>query len=557
MKTLLKLTTCALFVVCLISTSSTRATAQQQVNNNEPDSKAANLRMSGPANATKPEELTVDEKLQRMEKLIELQQQEIKELRAQVERIAAADKNSVQLPTQDARVDTAATAKTGVSTETTSSDKEAETAKAEPSWLNRIERSGDLRFRFESFRNQGFDNPIEAASRNRLRIRARLELKSNESKCLDRKCFDFGLKLATGNFTDNISTNQTLTDFYERKPFALERAFVKFTWKFDDPWKLELTAGKFEPTFRRTQVAWDDDVNVEGVSEALSLKQEGKLYGVKLVAFQLPFGEVPADKDGMLYGGQLQTDWAFGKKTKADVNAGYFSWNHADQVLLGLGAAATQVNGGISNGAALTGGQNGDLGTTNRVILRDPRNGAITLDPKIGKPIGFVANFNLLDVLGNYVWQANDKTPVRFSFDYVHNLSQRINDENNGYWASIEVHRTKCVWKSGKWSEEEFFKEKEVYIWKSCDDLSKKGDWLLGYTFTRIQQDAVLVPFNFSDILASNSRAHIPTFAYVPRTGIVLQWTGLFSQRANKVFPLSPVNRWLNRLQFDVIYKFK
>ncbi|HXQ72140.1 MAG TPA: putative porin [Pyrinomonadaceae bacterium] len=383
-------------------------------------------------------------------------------------------------------------------------------------------------------------------SRNRLRVRARLELKTDNCKDVGGPCFDFGLRLATGNFTDNISTNQTLTDFYERKPFTLERAFVRFNWKFDGPWKLELTAGKFEPTFRRAQMVWDDDVNVEGISEALSFSSGQKLYGVKLVAFQLPFNEAPAGKDGMLYGGQLQTDWKFGENSKADLNAGYYSWNHADLVLSGLGAATTQVNGGISNSAAVTGGQNGDLGTTNRII-RDPITGQIKLDAT-GKPIGFVANFNLFDVLGNYVWRVSPETPVRFTFDYVRNLSRRIDNENNGYWASIEVHRTKCQWNKGRWAKQND---------DNCDELSKRGDLLLGYTFTRIQQDAVLVPFNFSDILASNSRVHIPTIAYVPHENVVLQWTGLFSQRANKIFPLSPVNRWLNRMQFDVIYKFK
>jgi hypothetical protein len=109
----------------------------------------------------------------------------------------------------------------------------------------------------------------------------------------------------------------------------------------------------------------------------------------------------------------------------------------------------------------------------------------------------------------------------------VRNLSNRIDDEKNGYLGTVQVGQTR-----------------------------ERGDWLFGYGFTRIQQDAVLVPFNFSDILASNSRAHLPTVAYQPANGVVLQWTGLFSQRANKVFVTSPFNRWQNRMQFDVIYKF-
>jgi hypothetical protein len=181
-----------------------------------------------------------------------------------------------------------------------------------------------------------------------------------------------------------------------------------------------------------------------------------------------------------------------------------------------LGALATQVNGGISNGSGVTGNQNGALGTTNRII----RNAA-------GTPVGFLAGFNLLDVLGNLTWQASSRYPVTFTFDFVRNMTDRVRDEKDGFWVGALVGQTR-----------------------------EKGDWLAGYYFTRIEQDAVLVPFNFSDILASNSLVHMPTFAYQVANGVTLQWTGLFSQRVNKVVPLSAENRFLNRMQFDVVYKF-
>ena len=178
--------------------------------------------------------------------------------------------------------------------------------------------------------------------------------------------------------------------------------------------------------------------------------------------------------------------------------------------------ATTQVNGGIQNGAGLTGNQNGALGTTNRIV----RNAA-------GTPIGFQAGFDLVDFLGNLTWQASGRFPVTFTFDFVHNATDRVRDEKNGYWVGGQVGQAR-----------------------------EKGDFLFGYYFTRIEQDAVLVPFNFSDILASNSRAHMPTFAYQVANGVTLQWTGLFSQRVNPVVLNSPFNRFLNRMQFDVIYKF-
>lgn len=373
-----------------------------------------------------------------------------------------------------------------------------------------IRFSGDLRFRTETFRNQGFDALTEPADRNRLRIRVRLGLDGTIDKH-----FDWGLRLASGIFTDPITTNQSLTDFFERKPFALERAFIRYDSKTDTV-GVQLVAGKFEPTFRRTQMVWDDDLNVEGASEAIYFKTKSPLRQIKLVAFELPFNEVSGGKDGVLYGGQMQTDWQFSHVVSANVNLSYYDWNHPDQIIGLLGAATTQVNGGIQNGAGVTGNQNGSLGTTNRII----RNAA-------GTPIGFLAGFNLVDVLGNLTWQASGRFPVTFTFDYVHNATGRVRDEKDAYWVGGQVGQTK-----------------------------EKGDWMFGYYFTRIEQDAVLVPFNFSDILASNSRAHMPTVAYQIANSVTFQWSGLFSQRANKVVLTSPDNRYLSRMQFDVIYKF-
>jgi hypothetical protein len=489
---------------------------------------------------------SVEDRLKAMEQLIERQQREIQSLRdivekkgdaattaqtvdatqIQSERYQSERSQSGQLKSQPERnqaqsgqpqLATAANQTPGSgSSGASSGDKDQPTPTDAQKRLDELYKkfgairfSGDLRFRAETFRNQGFDAVTEPADRNRLRIRARLALDGTIDKH-----FDWGVKMATGIFTDPITTNQTLTDAFERKPFALERAFIRYDSKTDNV-GLQLVAGKFEPTFRRTQMVWDDDVNVEGASEAIYFKTKTALKQIKLVAFELPFNEVSGGKDGVLYGGQMQTDWQFSHVVSANVNLSYYDWNHPDQIVGLLGAATTQVNGGIQNGAGVTGNQNGALGTTNRII----RNAA-------GTPIGFLAGFNLVDVLGNLTWQASGRFPVTFTFDYVHNATSRVRDEKDAFWVGGQVGQVK-----------------------------EKGDWLFGYYFTRIEQDAVLVPFNFSDILASNSRAHMPTVSYQIVNNVTFQWTALFSQRANKIV-LSPDNRYINRMQFDVIYKF-
>ena len=477
---------------------------------------AAPAKAESPGGSKAP---SVEDRLHALEQLVEQQQREIQSLRAIIDqrhpehtearaeaRPAEAAPPAAMTATQPAAlaVQTPAPGKNEAADQTQKHVEELYKR------FGALRLSGDLRFRFEAFRNQGFDALLESPDRNRLRVRARLALDGTINKN-----FDWGLKLATGIFTDPITTNQTLTDFYERKPFALERAFVRYDSKGEHA-GVQLVAGKFEPTFRRTQMVWDDDVNVEGASEAVYFKTRSPLRQVRLVAFELPFNEASAGTDGVLYGGQVQTDWQLSTKLSANANVAYYDWNHADQIATALGVAATQVNGGITNSAGLTGNQNGALGTTNRLI----RNAA-------GQPVGFLAGFNLVDFLGNLTWQATGRFPVSFVFDYVHNATGRVRNEKDGYWFGGQVGQ-----------------------------LKEKGDWLFGYYFTRIEQDAVLVPFNFSDILASNSRAHMPTIGYQIAGGVTLQWNGLYSQRVNRVVLTSPFNRYVNRNQFDVIYKF-
>jgi Putative porin len=512
----------ALILALLVSLNAPAASARQR-NGDDKSAAPASEVSSGAArtdNTGSARPPSVEDRVRALEQLIEQQQREIHALHAIIDQRNPDNTTArpAELPVGAAQPAGPGTPQPAVATAQVpaSGKNEATPPEAQKHAEELYKRfgslrfSGDIRFRYESFRNQGFDALAESPDRNRLRVRARLALDGTINKN-----FDWGLKLATGIFTDPISSNQTLTDFFERKPFALERAFIRYDSKSDKV-GVQLVAGKFEPTFRRTQMVWDDDVNVEGASEAIYFKTRSPLRQVKFVAFELPFNEVSAGKDGVLYGGQVQTDWQLSPKVSATANVAYYDWNHPDQVLLGLGALATQVNGGIFNGAGSTGNQNGALGTTNRIR----RNAA-------GQPIGFLAGFNLVDFLGNLTWQASGRVPVSFVFDYVHNATGRVRDEKDGYWAGVQVGQSR-----------------------------EKGDWLFGYTFTRIEQDAVLVPFNFSDILASNSRAHIPTVGYQIANGVTLQWTGLFSQRVNKVVVVSPFDRYLNRMQFDVIYKF-
>ena len=83
-----------------------------------------------------------------------------------------------------------------------------------------------------------------------------------------------------------------------------------------------------------------------------------------------------------------------------------------------------------------------------------------------------------------------------------------------------------------------------------------------GYTFMRIERDAVVSAFNFSDLRQStNDVNHRLEYSYQAYKNINLGFTALIGRQLRTPTSSTPgINvaeeRWLTRLQFDVIYKF-
>ena len=108
------------------------------------------------------------------------------------------------------------------------------------------------------------------------------------------------------------------------------------------------------------------------------------------------------------------------------------------------------------------------------------------------------------------------------------------NDENHGFWGEVQVGQAKA-----------------------------RGDTMFGYTFMRIEKDAVLTPFNMADITQqSDMRGHRLQFSYTADPRITFTIIGIVTQRPNGLLgPFAPTppgsfNRATTRLQFDTVLKF-
>src|SRR5690242_7971523 len=174
--------------------------------------------------------------------------------------------------------------KTSVTNAAVSTQEEQKRVSAVEGLLGRFRFNGDIRVRGESF-FQDYSGCKACFDRNRARIRVRFGFdgKLNED-------FIAGVALATGSLGDPTTTNETLTNFFDRKTIGLDRGYVTFN-PVAHKW-LSLTGGKFPYQWQRTQVTGDPDINPEGFSEKFSFDfNSGAFKNFTAQAMQLMFNE--------------------------------------------------------------------------------------------------------------------------------------------------------------------------------------------------------------------------------------------------------------------------
>ena len=231
--------------------SSTRPTAAR-TGDDKPKDEAT--RLSALEDALREQRAQLDE----LRKLMLEQQETIKLLSGKLAGTAVTSPEEIAATTKAATT----SGSTTISAEPQTPTVEDRLKKVEGriSELGGIKFSGDIRLRSESFfgasNNLASGNSTtefgnDLSPRHRMRIRARLAMRGTIT---DE--FDWGLRLSTGSFPDNISTNQTLTDFFNRKPFALDQAFI--TYKPKSLPGLRLQGGKFEPPWNFTEMTFDN-----------------------------------------------------------------------------------------------------------------------------------------------------------------------------------------------------------------------------------------------------------------------------------------------------------
>jgi Putative porin len=436
---------------------------------------------------------------------------------------------------------------------------------------------GDLRVRDE-FYSGGPVNDSQERNRERYRARFYINAKLNDD-------LSGGIGLSTGDLNDPITSNQTANQFYTRKPFALDRAFIDYT---PHQWHaLTLIGGKFAYPWYRTQLTWDDDIFPEGVAEKLEWKSDTwhVLRQFALIGFQLPFAETQnpeairtstqpvgavlpypngSIRQSVVYGGQVQTRWQLGSRVSFIADAAFYNYHNADpialanQVAYGTPTTSSPVDGLLTLNNTLTNSYQTVTETVTTLSTSGTTPGNVTVSKQV-IAAKLNSKFALLDTIAQFdikTW--SDRWPIRVLGDYVQNTEACGNDPGAAPFippaqltalektATITVATVNGACDShdrrANWVEGRFGRQQD------------RGDWQFAYTHMLIEREAVMSLFDFSDIRqGSNVQQNRVEAFYQAYKNVQLGFTGFFGRQLHTT---DATETELSRLQFDVIYKF-
>jgi len=502
---------------------------------------------------------------------IETQRQRIEQLSGQVERLLEASRQAnahegeaqdqikhaqeaaeVAQRTADLASGNAVEAKTALALVTQKSDASEKRIGSLETLTGRFRFSGDVRLRGESF----FQDCSACFNRNRARIRARFGV---EGKLND----DFlgGIYLATGSLGDSNSTNETITNFFDRKTIGLDRAYIVYQ-PTQLHW-LQLTGGKFAYTWQRTSVTFDPDLNPEGFAEKVSfdLKSPG-LKNVSLQAYQLLFNENNDAKfltghDSFAVGGQLAGRLQLGVLSST-ASLGVLNWRNVDAILNANAFAVQATTTGTTSPAV------GPLPTPGEGPGCAKGQGLPTFPPCVYGPQGFtnatfldgngkphfLSQFLYLDlILNNQIQTGLKRFPVNLLLEYENNLNAADHPlDASGNPTTLG-------------------KQSHAYLVDvSLGQAKNKNDLQFGYAWLRQEQDSAISSFVESENRAPTNLLQQRIYLlWKLRQNTVASYTFWLGRTLNSGLQHSVVasgvtagetEPWLQRHQFDLIYSF-
>jgi putative porin len=328
-------------------------------------------------------------------------------------------------------------------------------------WLNRFSFFGDLRVRGEGF-YQDHGPAANARTRMRYRLRFGAQMKISDELLA-------GIRLASGDANDPISTNETLTNLFTRKPVSIDQAYLMLTPKEsiglgDYAWTpVTLYAGKFANHFFKpravmtSEMIFDDDLSPEGLAETFTLFEasEGLLRRFQMNAAQWTVRENSRSADSWMFGAQAVAALQPLPSTRLTLAAAGYYFTKEDSI-------------------AQARNSNSSLKVSNSVILRDGTivKGGAPLSPGTGDKQfkDFLSRFRIVN--GSLQLDYNTgyaRWPLALIADFAYNTDAEGGDDI-AVWTGVSLGATR-----------------------------NPGDWAFSVAWARTETESVLSAFSYSD----------------------------------------------------------
>src|SRR6266496_4423016 len=414
--------------------------------------------------------------------------------------------------------------------------------------IGRFRFTGDVRVRGESFIQDATQD------RNRARIRVRLGLEGQLNQ-------DFvgGLALATGSMGDPTTTNETLTNAFDRKTIALDKGYITYN-PVAHKW-FSATGGKFAYLWQRTSVTGDPDLNPEGFDQKLSWDfKHGFVQNLTVQAIELLYGEVSSGQDSYVLGAQAQAKLGFGPWS---ATASFLSqhFNRPDAILAAsaFAVAATSTGTGTTSAGNVPGEgpgcASGITGTPKFppcIFAPNGMTNATVIDSS-GKA-HFFSNFDINDfILNNTIKTGAARFPLTLLLEFEENIDARPHPLDT----------------SGNLRSDLGPQNKEYGVDVSLGQTKNKNDFQFGYGWLRQEQDAVIASIAESDQRAPTNILQNRIYAnWKLRSNTVASFTWFRGRTLNSYLENNAavlqktvstpglVEPYLNRLQFDLVYTY-
>ena len=405
----------------------------------------------------------------------------------------------------------------------------------------RFRFSGDVRIRGEDF----FQDGVPTRNRARIRVRFGVDGRLNEN-------FIAGFALATGSLGDPTTSNETMTNFLDRKTIGLDRGYVTFN-PVGAKW-LSLTGGKFSYPWYRTSLTMDPDISPEGFDEKFSFDLKGPVVkNLTVQGFQLLLNENRTGDDSFAVGGQVSGIFKFGPLTTTP-SFSLIDWRFVD-ALLSASAFANQATTS-GNPAIQIPGEGPGCATGFGLASVPPcafaANGLTNATfTSANGTRHFWSGFEYADfILNNQLQTGLKRLPFNLVAEYEDNLKAGHHPLN----ATGNVINS--LGDQGK----------AYMVDASFGQAKTKGDMQFGYSYWRIEQDAIISSWAESDQRAPTNILQNRVYAmWRPHSQVTAQYTLWFGRTLNSNLEHAVLATGVNpgqtepqlrRQQFDLIYSF-